>query len=352
MHSVILAGGSGTRFWPHSRRKHPKQLLALTNSQSLIAQTIQRLTAYKKNEGVYVIASGELSKLIHEQVPDFPEDHFIIEPFGRNTAPAIALAAMVLRKRHGDIIMGIFPADHLISKPAKFQAALTLACKKAEAGPNLVTLGIQPTFPATGYGYVEFDRTDESDVHKVIRFTEKPDLETAKSFLENGSHLWNGGMFIWKVGTILDAIHKHLPRTYQHLELVEKFIDTPKFTDALADIWPEVDAISIDYGILEVEQSIYTIETRFDWNDLGSWRTLYDVMPKDQSGNVIRGDVSVIDSKNSLIFSEDKFTAVVGVEDLIVVSMKDATVVLPRKDSERVQEVVQWLRARQREELL
>ena len=189
-------------------------------------------------------------------------------------------------------------------------------------------------------------------MHKVVCFTEKPDLETAKQFLEGGKHLWNGGMFIWKVGSILENIAEHLPATWQNLQTLEDLVDGPEFNEALTEIWPVVDSISIDYGVLECAQSIYTVETRFDWNDLGSWRTLYDVLPKDKDGNVTQGDVTLIDTKNTLVLSEGRYTAVLGAEDMVVVSVEDATIVLPRSESERVSEIVHWLKSRKREELL
>jgi mannose-1-phosphate guanylyltransferase len=299
-----------------------------------------------------VVASGELREAIQADVPKIPSENFFVEPSGRNTAPAIALAAFVLRKRHGDAVMGVFPADHLIRKEKQFHHALTLAREKAAEGPNLITLGIQPTRPATGYGYVQFTRDNDGDVHPVVRFTEKPDLETAKQFLEGGSHLWNGGMFVWRVSTILDNLAEHLPTTYKKLAAIEDLIGTPEFAPALEKVWSKVDSISIDYGVLENADHIYTVETRFDWNDLGSWRTLYDELHKDKSGNVAQGDVTILDGRNSLVVSEGRFTAAIGVEDLVVVSTPDATLVLPRSESERVQEIVRWLRTRHREELL
>ncbi|UCD38309.1 MAG: mannose-1-phosphate guanylyltransferase [Fidelibacterota bacterium] len=352
MHCVIMAGGAGTRFWPRSRRQRPKQLLPLVNNKTLIAMTAARLEKDESNEGIYIVASGELQPALKSEVPQIPDENFFIEPSGRNTAPAIALAAFILRKRFGDVVMGVFPADHLIRKEKQFYRALNQARKKATEGPNLVTLGIQPTRPATGYGYVQFNRDNDGDLHPVVRFTEKPDLETAKQFLEGGTHLWNGGMFVWRVSTILDNLAKHLPTTYKKLAGIEKLIDTPDFKPALEKIWPKVDSISIDYGVLENAECIYTVETRFEWNDLGSWRTLYDELHKDKAGNVLQGDVTILDTHDSLVVSEGRLTAAIGVKDLIVVSTPDATLVLPRSESERVQEIVRWLRTRHREELL
>lgn len=353
MHCVIIAGGSGTRFWPKSRRNRPKQLLELLNGKSLISQTTTRLKKYSRAEGVYIVAPEHLAQSLNREVPHVPTENLFVEPAPRNTAPAIALAAFILRKRFGgDVVMGVFPADHLIRKEKLFHRSLVLAEKKAAAGPHLVTLGIQPGYPATGYGYVEFSREGSGDVHPVVRFTEKPNLKTAKEFLEGGSHLWNAGMFIWRVDTFLDNLAAHLPATAENLAAIEHLIDTPKFAEALAEVWPVVDSISVDYGILEHADDIFTVETRFDWNDLGSWRTLYEVLPKDSDGNVIQGDVTLLDSHNSLVVSEGRYTAVIGVEDLIVVTMDDATIVLPRSQSERVQDIVHWLKSRQREELL
>jgi len=353
MHCVILAGGAGTRFWPKSRRQQPKQLLDLVNGKSLLYQTVKRLSQYQNCEGIYLVASDFLVDLSKEKAPDIPAENYFIEPSGRNTAPAIALAAFMLHNRFGnDAVMGVFPADHLIRKEKEFHTALSLAHAKALEGQNLITLGIQPTYPATGYGYVEFNRKDDGDIHEVVRFTEKPDLETAKGFLEGGAHLWNGGMFVWKVDTIMENLARHLPQTYKQLESIQGLIDTPKFTKAIEKVWPEVDSISIDYGVLERAKSIFTAETRFEWHDLGTWRTLYNVLPKDNHGNITQGDAVMLDCSDSLVISENRYTAVIGVKDLIVVSTDDATIVMPKSESERVQEIVQRLKSEKRDHLL
>ncbi len=352
MYALILAGGAGTRFWPHSRTAKPKQLLELLNGTSLIRQTWQRLNKYPGLEGLYTIAGPALADGLAEQLPEVPPERMLLEPAARSTAPAIALAALVLRKRHGDVVMGVFPADHLIRKETRFYKALDAAAEKTATGEYLITLGIQPTYPATGYGYVEFDRDGPGDVHPVVTFTEKPGLEKAKGFLEGGRHLWNGGMFIWKVSTILDRLAKHLPRTYERLAALEELIDTPEFQPALEQVWPEVDAISIDYGVLEHASDIYTVEARFEWYDLGGWRALYDLLPKQKGGNATQGDVALLDSRNTLVVSEGRFTAVIGADDLVVVSTADATLVVPRSQADRVGEIITWLRSRNRDELL
>ena len=352
MHCVILAGGSGTRFWPQSRESQPKQLLELLNGKSLIRHTYDRLSKYKGSEAVYTIASQTLTSKIQLQLPELDNSKLFIEPAPRNTAPAIALAALILKKRHGDVVMGVFPADHLIGKEKYFYKALDEAVAKSTSGDNLVTLGIQPSYPATGYGYVEFERQRKGDTHPVVTFTEKPDLERAKGFLEGGRHLWNGGMFVWKVSTFLHQLAQLLPTTYDRLAALEGLIDTPDFAPALEEAWPDVDAISVDYGILEHGSSIYTVEARCEWHDLGGWRALYDLLPKDQANNVVQGDVALLDTKNSLVISNGKFTAVVGLDDLVVINTDDATLVLPKAMSERAGEVVGWLKARKREELL
>jgi len=352
MYALILAGGVGTRFWPYSRRARPKQLLPLVNGKSLILQTVERLEHYPGTEGLYTIASPALNDSLRAELPHLSPSQFLVEPSGRNTAPAIALSALIIRKRHGDVVMGVFPADHLIRKEKYFRKALDLAIAKASEGENLVTMGIQPTYPATGYGYVEFEREGKGDVHRVSRFTEKPDQETARVFIEGGQHLWNGGIFLWKVSTILDQFAQHLPATFRRLSALEELIDTPDFIPALEKTWPKVDATSVDYGILEKAKISFMVETRFEWHDLGSWHSLQDVLPADKKGNVVQGDVALVDSSNSLVFSEDRFTAVIGAENLIVVSTADATIVVPRDQSDRVGEVVRWLEERKKGDLL
>ncbi len=354
MHHVILAGGSGTRFWPYSRRQKPKQLLSILGEKSMIRLTYERLAAISPDDQIYVVASEQLCRLIKHDIPELAKQNFIIEPDGKNTAPAIALAALQIA-RNDDDIMGIYPADHLIRDEHSFCASVKLAARQVQSTPSLVTMGIQPTYPATGYGYIQFLKSVqgvEPVIHKVKTFTEKPGLETAKGFIKSGDYLWNSGMFVWRAKVILDSIKSAMPGLYSALMRIGDASGTSAYKDVLTREWQNIRPESIDYGILEKSKIVYTISVEFGWSDLGSWRSLFEELKADADHNVFRGLVSASETTNSLVFSPDHLTAVFGMENVAVINVQGVTLVMPLDKAEKVKDIVNRLKEEQREEFL
>ncbi len=342
---VILAGGSGTRFWPYSRREKPKQLLSILGEKSMIRMTYERLSGISPDDQVYVVASDTLCKLVQVEIPELPANNFIVEPSGKNTAPAIALAALHISKKPDDI-MGIYPADHLIRDTETFYKAVKLAEKQVRSTPSLVTMGILPTYPATGYGYIQFSENEQGitpNIHKVKTFKEKPESDTAKGFLASGDYLWNSGMFVWRAGVIIESIKSLMPQLYAVIERIGAVLGTDRYEAVLKQEWQNIQPESIDYGVLEKSENVYTVSTEFGWNDLGSWKSLFDELDGDANQNVLRGLVSVLDTKNSLVFSPDQLTAIVGMDGVAVINVNGVTLVMPLEKAERVKEIVSLL---------
>lgn len=355
MYHVILAGGSGSRFWPKSRKDTPKQLLKILGDDSMIRLTYNRLEKISPADHILVVTSRELSKQILKEIPEIPKDNYIIEPSGKNTAPAIGLAALHIFKRDPNAIMGVYPADHLIMGDAKFEAIIKRAQEMVTQKSCLITIGIKPTHPTTGYGYIQYDprkKTEMEGVYKVITFTEKPKKETAEKFLNSGEFLWNGGMFIWKAEIILLEMKTFMPELHKSLDAIYDTLFTPQYEMALDREWELVQQESIDYSILEKANNVYTIEADFKWNDLGSWQSLFSVLTKNKDHNYYEGDVISLQSKNNLIISPNRLTAVVGIKDMAIINLDDATLIVPHEKSEAVKDVVDMLKSLNRKEYL
>jgi len=367
---VILAGGSGTRFWPRSRRARAKQILALDGERTMIQRTLDRLTApgdgqpLAQPQDVWVITNDLLSATICTQLDCVPQRQVVCEPAARNTAPAAGLAAFLIERLYPDAVIGIFPADHVITDEAAFIATIRRAIMLAAAGDNMVVLGIEPTRPETGYGYIETGEAFEPGILRVRRFTEKPNRERAETFLAAGNYFWNSGMFVWSAKTLANAVRQHLPETAPLLEKIAAAWDTPDFDRVFADVYPQCENISVDYAILEPRSAkgehhsnLYCLPARFGWSDLGSWTALheYQVEQKaaDASQNVVQGaGTVVIGSKGNYVYSPDKVIALVGVEDLVVVETNDALLITTRRHSQDVGKVVKELQARGDEKLI
>ena len=342
---VILAGGSGTRLWPLSRMQLPKQFLKLQGEKSLLDSTIDRLSPLATPEDVLVItgvehAQGEAySSLQHYQT--------LLEPVGRNTAPAIALAAAWLQQRsEADPVMVVLPADHIIKQADAFQQALQTAIEAAEQG-HLVTFGIQPTRPDTGFGYIQADQHQKSGAgcYPVKQFTEKPDLQTAEQMVQSGDYYWNSGMFVWKASTILREVEEHLPEVYAVIQkMVAAWEQGSEEQGAINALFPEMPNISIDYGVLEKSQHVMLVPCDIGWSDVGSWDAVHEVAPHDTAENALQGRVVAKGCKNSLIHSNKRLVAAVGIEDLCIIETADAVLVTPRGESQRVREVVDELK--------
>lgn len=349
---VILAGGRGTRFWPLSRKKRAKQMLALNSERSMIQETVERLTAAAPEKRTWVITNGDLRDGIRKQLPKVPKQQIVAEPAGRNTAPAIGLAAFLIAKEDPKAVIGLFPSDHVIEEEKKYTAALKKAIDIAAAGPNMVVMGVHPTRPETGYGYIEVGAKAANGALNVRRFREKPNRETAEEFLRAGNYFWNSGMFVWGAQTLVDALREHLPGTAAILEEIAQASGSKKFDKTFEKLYPKCDNISVDYAVLEPrsargEQSnLYCIPAEFHWNDLGSWTALYEhhVRDVEAANNVIKADKAFeMDASGNYIYSPKKFVAAVGVSGLVVVETEDALLITTRERAQDVGKVVKHL---------
>jgi mannose-1-phosphate guanylyltransferase/mannose-6-phosphate isomerase len=344
VYAVILAGGSGSRLWPLSRQQLPKQFLALDGKDSLIQTTINRLSPAIDAKSVLIVTQEAHAKgeAYHALLPY----KTLFEPTGRNTAPAIALAAAYLTAGGADPIMVVLPADHIIKDEVRFRAHLNIAIKAAERG-KLVTFGIQPTRPDTGFGYIKAHRGEDSGILEVDRFTEKPDIITAERFLNEGGYYWNSGMFVWRASVILAEIQQHLPAVHQILQnIIAESRTAGSFQQAVEKHFADMPAISIDYGVLEKSSRVSLVHCDIGWNDVGSWQAVHEISTLDENGNAIQGKVIALDCKNSLIRAEKRLVAAIGVEDLCVVETADAVLISKNDQTQRVREVVDELQHR------
>lgn len=354
-YALIMAGGSGTRLWPLSRELRPKQALRLVGQQTMFQHAVQRLAPLFGSSQIYVVTRREHVDLLAEQTPELPHDHFIIEPEGRGTAPAIGLAAVHLRHIDPDAIMAVLTADHYIVQTDKFRRALSAAMSAARQD-YLVTLGIAPNGPSTAYGYIEqgvrWGELENLPVFRVARFTEKPDSETARKMIASGRFCWNSGMFIWKVERIMDEFARQMPDLFSRLQQVEAVLQTQKYESTIDEIWPQIPRQTIDYGIMEGAREVVVIPVAMGWSDVGSWGSLIDLLPADEDGNILVGDHLCLDTHNSLVFSDTRPVALIGVENMIVVDAGDAILVCHRDQEQRVRELVDNLKRRGRSDLV
>jgi mannose-1-phosphate guanylyltransferase len=352
-YALIMAGGRGTRFWPRSRKRNAKQVLRFFGERSLIQQTVDRLKAVVPAENIWIITNDFLQKEIRQQLPEVPKAQIIAEPAQRNTAPCIGLAAKILCELDPDAVMGVFPADHLIAKEARFRSFVKSAYQAA-ADHDVVVLGIQPQWPETGYGYVEFPKgvkPGSVDAQMIASFREKPDQATAEKFVAEGNFFWNAGMFFWRASTVLELIRHHLPKTATLLAGLPSF-KSRGFAAKLAEIYPLCENISIDYGIMEKAAKVAGLPVDdIRWNDVGSWEAVYTLAPKDKNRNASRGELVVEDSRGNYVDAA-KTVALVGVEDLVIVDTPDALLVARRSKSQDVSKLVKTLEQKKREELL
>jgi len=338
LYAVIMAGGSGTRFWPLSRRRRPKQLLKLSQPHSLLQQTVARLQPLIPYERIIIITTGEQAEQVCQQLPQIPRDNILVEPQGRNTAPAIALAAFYLRQRDPQAVMAVLPADHLIKKTEAFRSLLGSAAQLAAQEDCLITLGIKPDHPHTGYGYIVCGEK-LGDCYRVKSFVEKPPLEEAERLLAAGGALWNSGMFVWRVETILAALQQHLPNLYQQLAGFKGDWNP----QGLAEIYPRLPAVSIDYGVMEKTTQVVVFPADLGWSDLGSWASLGELFPADEQGNISHGRLLALDSHGLTVYSPDKLVAGLGVEDLIIVDTGDVLLVCAKERAQEVKKLVELL---------
>ncbi len=347
--AVLMAGGVGTRFWPRSRAKSPKQVLDIIDHETMVQATFRRLKGLIPTSRIFLVTNSEQKEIIVNQLPQLKKENLIIEPFGRNTAPCIGLAATIIQQIDNDGIMIVLPADHLISDVKCFQQVIRQAIKFANETYSMVTLGIAPTFPSTGYGYIQMGekvkKFNGHNIHKVKTFAEKPNRETAMRFLESGDFFWNSGMFIWKISTILAEIEDKLPELSEGLNRIKKHLNKNDLTSTIEDVYRRIRGISIDYGVMQSAQAVYVIPTNMGWNDVGSWEIVYDIAMKDKNKNT--GDYKQllqVDSIENYLYAPEKLIALVGVKNLIVVDTGDALLVCKKNRSQDVKEIVEQLK--------
>lgn len=363
VHAVILAGGRGTRFWPQSRTKTPKQLLHIVGKGTMLEQTVARLRPLVASERIWTVTNFEQASAVRKQLPRAAHKRLLIEPVGRNTAAAIALAAFHIQKAtKGDALMAVLPADHYITETRSYQKLVATALDVACEPGRIVVLGIPPTRPETGFGYIE--RVESTvgahgiPIYPVRRFTEKPAVQTAAEYIATGNYFWNAGMGFWRVSTFLDALREHLPKTFGILEALAGKIGSVQYESRLRKDYAKLENISVDYAILERSTGgdgkprVFVIPAQVGWSDIGSWAAVYELLAKQPSENVFSGEGYALDASGNFVVNQGKFVAAIGVKDLAVVDTPDALLICPRERAQDVGKIVKWLEERNLKRLL
>jgi mannose-1-phosphate guanylyltransferase len=351
IYCVIMAGGVGSRFWPMSRTAHPKQFLDFLGlGRTLLQQTYDRFAGICPLENILVVTNSQYAELVAAQLPDLPKAHILCEPARRNTAPCVAYANQVIAALDPEALIIVAPSDHLVLKEEAFRDTVRLALQQAAGGDNLVTLGIMPSRPDTGYGYIQFveeSGTVHPRVKRVRTFTEKPDHNTALRFLESGDFVWNAGIFVWSLKSITKAFRKHLPEMQRQFAAGAGSYGTPEESGFVGGVYADVENVSIDYGIMEKADNVYTVVSDFGWSDLGTWGSLYTHIPKDEALNgVVGGEVRMYDCTRNMVHNHDgRLMVLQGLEDHIVVSTNEALLVCRKQDEQKIREFVNDLKA-------
>ena len=352
--ALIMAGGRGERFWPRSRRNMPKQFLSLTDDgRTMIQLTIERISSLVNIEDIFIVTNKDYKQLVMQQLPNLPVENIICEPVGKNTAPCIGLGAIHITKKYKDALMLVLPSDHLIKYNSMFLTTLKNACDVAEEDHNLVTIGITPDYPETGYGYIKFNPNNcYKSSFAVERFVEKPTLELAKEYIITEEYLWNSGMFIWKVSSILSNLKKFMPDLYDGLLRIQDSIDTQNADVILEKEYYTFDSVSIDYGIMEKADDIYILPGAFGWDDVGSWLAVERIKKTNEFGNIIHGNIITIDTKNCIIEGEHKLIATIGLDNLVIIDSDNATLICKKDYTNDIKKVIENLKICNRIEYL
>lgn len=352
--AVIMAGGVGERFWPKSRQAFPKQFLKIgKNEKTMIQMTVERILPLVDIEKIFVVTNKKYEKLVKEQISNIPDKNIICEPVGRNTAPCLALAASTIESIYGNSIMISLAADHLIANTKKFHEILNIAINKAKQGNNLVTLGVMPQYAETGYGYIKYNKSSSEDsCYLVEKFVEKPSIDKAVEYLEDGSYLWNSGMFIWQTAVILEKFKNLMPELYSGICQIAKAFGSKNYVEILNEIFYNFPSESIDYGIMEKTGPIYTIPSDFGWDDVGSWTSIDRIMDKDKNGNIASGNVVNVDCKNITIIGSNKLIATVGLDNITIVDTDDAILICNKNNTQDIKKVLQELKNKKKEDYL
>jgi len=343
--AVIMAGGVGSRFWPRSREKSPKQLLKIFGEKTMIQNTVDRLQGLIENKNIFVVTNKIQKEEICKQLADIPVENILEEPFGRNTAAAIGLASVLIQKQNPDAVIIVLPADHIIREKDIFQETLQRTAAYAHKNRGLLTIGIPPTRPETGYGYIQIEENAlEENIFRVLTFAEKPNYETALNFVECGDFLWNSGMFVWRVDEILNEITLHMPELAEALKKIAAAVGTASFEKTLLDEYGQLRSISIDYGIMEKSHKVFLTKGKFTWSDVGSWEEVHQLSDKDKNDNALVGTVYTDKTSDSYIYSPGKFAAVIGLDNIIVINTEDALLVCKREEAQEVKKVVDFIK--------
>ncbi|HEY1012854.1 MAG TPA: mannose-1-phosphate guanylyltransferase [Herpetosiphonaceae bacterium] len=356
MDVLVMAGGTGSRLWPRSRRTKPKQFLPLLSDRTMLQETVDRVLPLVDSSRIFVVTGDEYAQLVREQLPGVPRANIINEPSGRGTAPAIGLAAVQMRRSAPDAVMAVLSADHLILRNEAFRTALQAAEEAAQEG-YLVTLGIKPSFPNTGYGYIhcgpKLMEAQGLPIHRVARFAEKPDQATAERYVAQGDYYWNAGIFVWRTQTLLDALERFLPRLRSQLNQIQASFGKARHGITLSQIWEQVENITIDYGVMERAPNVAVIPVDIGWSDVGDWHTLATLMSDQESTNVVVGPHVEVDTKSTLIYSDSgRIIATIGLEGFLVVDTGDALLIAPRDRAQDVKKIVDQLREEGRNDVL
>ena len=351
-----MAGGRGERFWPKSRNDLPKQFLALTSdNETMVRKTVNRIKKLIPAEDIFIVTNSNYCELVRAQISEIPERNILAEPCSKNTAPCIAYAAAVIKHFYGDAVMVVLPSDHLIRYEDMFIDTLKQAVEVAEVGNRLVTIGIVPTYPETGYGYIKFRRCEEIDtpyIYAVEHFVEKPDKETAKEYVSSGKYLWNSGMFVWKVSSVAENFKKLLPWLYDAYTKINAAVGSDCEKNLIRDYYFNMESISIDFGIMEKADEVFTLSGSFGWDDVGSWLAMERINRTNEFGNYVTGDVITVGTKDSIIVGGKKLIAVVGIKNVIVVDTNDATLICDKDSTQDIKRVTENLKMCNRFDLI
>lgn len=356
LHAVIMAGGKGTRFWPLSRERRPKQLLKIVGDRTMIQATVDRIAPLVPPERVLIVTGASHADEIKKQLPELPEKNIIVEPAGRNTAPCVALAAMIVKKRDPEGVMAVFPADHVIQNPDALIKTIEGITNVLENNPGvLATIGIKPGYPETGYGYIKQGHPIEGPVSAVEKFLEKPDAATADEYVKSGRYLWNSGMFFWRADTILAELRENMPRLMEDMAIIDGAVGTPMFEEIMEQRYASLTSISIDYAVMEHAggqgKAVVAVADP-GWNDVGSWRSLYDLAEPDERGNIHRGELLAIDAKGVAVHNENRLVAAIGLENVIIIETDDAILVCHKDRAQDVRRITEMLREKGHDGLL
>jgi mannose-1-phosphate guanylyltransferase len=360
--AVILAGGRGTRFWPRSRKRTPKQLLDIVSAKTMLRETAERLAPLFSPRQIWVVTNEEQAAAVRRELPRVPREQILAEPVGRNTAAAIGLVATHFAKTHGDAVMAVLPADHYIADAARYRRIVKAAMELARRQGSLVVIGIPPTHPETGFGYIEraaaAGRIKDVPAYVVRRFTEKPGLAVAKKYVASGRYFWNAGMFFWRVSTYLECLRKFLPETLGALGELQQHVGRPSYGQALARIYPQLENISVDYAVMEPatrprgSERVYVLPAKIGWSDIGSWAAVYELLAVKKGANVSASSHFALDASGNFFWSPKKCVAAIGVHDLVVVETDDALLICQRERAQDVGKIVKWLEEKKLHHLL